>query len=86
MVMLCHWCGEATAPQRGGAFTKRFCSAACRNHLHTAARRWGLAALDTGMITPAMLKLHPAARESRVEATPRRPKKAAVARHEEAST
>lgn len=54
--MTCAWCSRPLPAQRGGIYTKRFCGAACRAALHTAARRWALSALDAGLITVTTLK------------------------------
>jgi hypothetical protein len=45
----CQWCGRPFAARVTGGSRQRFCSAACRHALDTAARRWVLRALEAGL-------------------------------------
>ena len=55
----CGWCGRSFTPRRLGSSTQKFCCRSCRYDLHTAARRWGIAALDAGLLTVEDLRNGP---------------------------
>jgi len=61
--MTCTWCERPLKAQKSGIYAKRFCSAACRARLHTAARRYGLALVEQGFVSIRQLKETPACNE-----------------------
>ena len=52
----CPWCGQPFTPRRIGAHRKKFCSAACKDRFHTAARLWVQRAIARGRLSVADLK------------------------------
>lgn len=52
----CPWCGQPFTPRKVGAHRKKFCSAACKDRFHTAARKWVHNALALGRLSITDLK------------------------------
>lgn len=54
----CIWCtrGYTVAQRRRGSL-RRFCSSLCRGAFHTAARKWAIQALTTGVLTVPELRM-----------------------------
>src|SRR4051794_32191544 len=46
----CLWCGQKFKPRATGGSAQKFCSAGHRNAFWTAARRWTLRAVETGLL------------------------------------
>src|SRR5690242_2419814 len=63
----CLWCPALLPEERGRGSPRRFCSAACRQACHAAARRWAMTEIATGRLTIATIRAH--AQES-VRASP----------------
>jgi len=53
--LTCLWCDQPFNPGTRGE-PKRFCSTRCRQDFHAAARRWAIAAVETGRLTVAELR------------------------------
>jgi hypothetical protein len=56
MTASCPWCGRAFRRRTTGGTDQRFCGAGCRHAFWTAARRWVLRAVETGLLSADMLK------------------------------
>lgn len=54
--LTCSWCGEPFEPRKVGAHRKKFCSAACKDRFHGAARKWVQHAIAQGRLSVADLK------------------------------
>ena len=52
----CLWCGASFSPRKAGPHWKRFCSAKCKDHYHTALRRWAQREADEGRVAVTDLK------------------------------
>src|SRR6266849_2512321 len=52
----CLWCGRAFTPRRTGGSAQRFCSTEHRKAFWTAARRWTMRAIETGLLSVDCLK------------------------------
>jgi hypothetical protein len=52
----CTWCSRRFVPRKIGGHEKRFCSADCRAHFHTALRQWAARALAGGHLSVSDLK------------------------------
>src|SRR4051794_39353887 len=52
----CLWCDRAFKPRKTGGSTQRFCCLAHRKAFWTAARRWTMRAIETGLLTVDCLK------------------------------
>ena len=52
----CLWCDRAFKPRKTGGSAQRFCGLAHRKAFWTAARRWTMRAIETGLITVDCLK------------------------------
>lgn len=50
--MTCPWCERPIEPKPG----RVYCSERCRAQTHKAARRWGIYALNAGLVTYAALR------------------------------
>ena len=61
-MMPCPWCSAPFTPRARGA-KQRFCSAACRQAFHAAARAWGQAMVDAGLMPVVALKAWAEGRE-----------------------
>jgi hypothetical protein len=55
----CLWCSAPFRPRASGGSRQRFCSGLCRSELHDCARRWAIAEVDAGRLTPAELAKAP---------------------------
>jgi hypothetical protein len=60
MTALCPWCGRVFRPRTTGGSDQRFCGAGCRHAFWTAARRWVMLAIETGLLSADVLKAIPA--------------------------
>ena len=56
----CLWCERAFKLRKTGGSAQRFCCLAHRKAFWTAARRWTMRAIETGLITVDCLKAHDA--------------------------
>jgi hypothetical protein len=56
MTASCPWCGRAFRPRTSGGTDQRFCGASCRHAFWTAARRWVMLAIETGLLSADMLR------------------------------
>jgi hypothetical protein len=56
MTACCPWCGARFQPRSSGGSDQRFCRVACRQAFWTAARRWVMRAVATGLLSPEVLK------------------------------
>src|SRR4030088_336444 len=52
----CVWCGRAFTLRTTGGSAQRFCSTAHRKAFWTAARRWTMRAIETGLLSVDCLK------------------------------
>src|SRR5260370_40967352 len=52
----CLWCGRVFTPRKTGGSAQRFCSTEHRKAFWTAARRWTMRAIETGLLTIDCLK------------------------------
>src|SRR5205814_10472445 len=52
----CLWCGQTFRPRATGGSTQRFCSTEHRKAFWTAARRWTMRAIETGLLSVDCLK------------------------------
>src|SRR6266496_1191845 len=52
----CLWCGRVFTPRATGGSTQRFCSTEHRKAFWTAARRWTMRAIETGLLSVDCLK------------------------------
>src|SRR5229473_3261362 len=52
----CLWCGRVFTPRRTGGSAQRFCSTEHRKAFWTAARRWTMRAIETGLLSVDCLK------------------------------
>src|SRR5438045_4174046 len=52
----CLWCGRAFRPRATGGSVQRFCSTGHRKAFWTAARRWTMRAIETGLLSVDCLK------------------------------
>ena len=52
----CLWCGQPFAVRRSGGSPQRFCGTRCRQAFWSAARRWVMAAVESGLLTADALK------------------------------
>src|SRR5258707_5697973 len=52
----CLWCGRSFTPRKTGGSAQRFCCLAHRKAFWTAARRWTMRAIETGLLTVECLK------------------------------
>jgi hypothetical protein len=52
----CLWCGRTFRPRATGGSTQRFCSTEHRKAFWTAARRWTMRAIETGLLSVDCLK------------------------------
>jgi hypothetical protein len=66
MTASCPWCGHAFKPRTTGGSDQRFCGAGCRHAFWSAARRWVMRAVETGLLSAEVLK----AAQSSVHAVP----------------
>src|SRR2546423_236394 len=54
----CLWCGRVYRARRTGGSAQRFCSTEHRKAFWTAARRWTMRAIETGLLSVDCLKGH----------------------------
>src|SRR3954451_25452910 len=54
----CVWCDGAFASRKTGGSAQRFCSLEHRKAFWTAARRWTMRAIETGLLSVECLKGH----------------------------
>src|SRR5205814_6302944 len=52
----CLWCDRAFKPRKTGGSAQRFCCLAHRKAFWTAARRWTMRAIETGLLTVDCIK------------------------------
>src|ERR1044072_1115666 len=52
----CLWCGRTFRPRVTGGSAQKFCCPGHRNAFWTAARRWTLRAIETGLLSVECLK------------------------------
>ena len=52
----CLWCDRAFKPRKTGGSAQRFCRLAHRKAFWTAARRWTMRAIETGLLSVECLK------------------------------
>jgi hypothetical protein len=56
MTACCPWCGRAFRPRTTGETDQRFCGPGCGHAFWSAARRWVMRAVETGLLTTDVLK------------------------------
>jgi hypothetical protein len=56
MTASCPWCGRRFKPRTSGGTEQRFCGAGCRHSFWSAARRWAMRAVETGLLSADMLR------------------------------
>ena len=54
--MKCLWCEVLFERRRDGRRAQRFCSASCRSAFFSAARRWAVKGVETGILTVGQLR------------------------------
>src|ERR1700730_16840333 len=68
----CLWCGRAFRARATGGSVQRFCSTGHRRAFWTAARRWTMRAIETGLLSVDCLKANQRSVYAAAEAFPNR--------------